>query len=79
MTLEHLEVAFYQEGLARFDEADFESAGLPSFARGSFVQISENEQTHASVLSEILGAGATQPCTYSLYVLLKYVYGQGRH
>ncbi|OCB87715.1 hypothetical protein A7U60_g5242 [Sanghuangporus baumii] len=65
LTLEHLEAAFYQEGLALFDEAAFEAAGFPAFARGRIVQISENEQTHVSVLSGILGPGATQPCNYS--------------
>ncbi|KAH8111740.1 ferritin-like domain-containing protein [Phellopilus nigrolimitatus] len=65
LTLEHLEVAFYQEGLAKFDEAAFEAAGLPPFARGRFEQISVNEQTHERVLTEILGPNATQACTYS--------------
>ncbi|KAI5117338.1 hypothetical protein M0805_001943 [Coniferiporia weirii] len=65
LTLEHIEVAYYTSGLALFDEAAFEAAGLPSFARGRFVQISENEQTHARVLTAAIGENATQPCNYS--------------
>ncbi|KAI5117337.1 hypothetical protein M0805_001942 [Coniferiporia weirii] len=65
LTLEHLEVSFYAEGLALFDEAAFAAAGLPAFARGRFLQISAIEQTHASVLTAAIGENATQPCNYS--------------
>lgn len=68
LTLEHLENAFYAEGLAKFDEAAFAAAGLPSFARGRIAQISQNEATHVETLEGILGADATQPCNYSLCV-----------
>lgn len=68
LTLEHLENAFYAEGLAKFDETAFAAAGLPSFARGRIAQISQNEATHVETLKGILGADATQPCNYSLCV-----------
>ncbi|EJD00087.1 uncharacterized protein FOMMEDRAFT_92122 [Fomitiporia mediterranea MF3/22] len=67
LTLEHLEVAFYQEGLALFNESAFESAGLPSFVCGQIIQISKNEQEHECVLTETVSnkLNATQSCTYS--------------
>ena len=67
--LEHLENAFYKLGLYLFDEDAFAAAGLPSFARGRIAQIAQNEANHVTTLEGILGADATQPCTYSLYVL----------
>lgn len=66
LTLEHLENAFYHEALGKFDEAAFQNAGLPEWARGRFVQIAAHEQTHVDFLATALGANATQPCTYSL-------------
>ncbi|KDQ58804.1 hypothetical protein JAAARDRAFT_47125 [Jaapia argillacea MUCL 33604] len=65
LTLEHLENAFYSGALAKFDEAAFESAGLPSWARGRFVQIGQHEAAHVAFLSAALGSAATQPCEYS--------------
>ena len=66
LTLEHLENAFYKEGLAKFDEAAFAASGFPEFVRGRMVQISENEQIHVTTLSGALGSDATQPCEYNL-------------
>ncbi|THH08551.1 hypothetical protein EW145_g2617 [Phellinidium pouzarii] len=65
LTLELVEVSYYTTGLSMFSEADFASSGLPDFARGRFVEISENEQEHARVLTAALGPNATQPCNYS--------------
>ncbi|PPQ70012.1 hypothetical protein CVT25_006093 [Psilocybe cyanescens] len=64
LTLEHLENAFYSGALAKFDEAAFARAGLPSFARGRFEQIAAHEQAHVKLLAGALGSSATQPCTY---------------
>ena len=74
LTLEHLENAFYQGALAQFDAKAFTDAGLPPFARGRFLQIADHEKTHVQFLSSTLGAQATQPCNYSLYVLSSYSY-----
>src|ERR1700677_5330308 len=68
LTLEHLENAFYLAGLAQFDQAAFDKANLPPFARGRFAQVAEHEMTHVAFLSAALGDQATQPCNYSLYV-----------
>lgn len=69
LTLEHLENAFYQEAMAKFDQQAFLDAGLPAFARGRFEQVADHEKTHVQFLSTALGDKATQPCTYNLYVL----------
>ncbi|KAJ7064717.1 ferritin-like domain-containing protein [Mycena amicta] len=73
LTLEHLENAFYSGALKKFSEADFEKAGLPTYARGRFAQVAEHEAAHVAFLSKALGADATQPCNYSLYVLLMHL------
>ncbi|KDR67493.1 hypothetical protein GALMADRAFT_79814 [Galerina marginata CBS 339.88] len=65
LTLEHLENAFYQGALAKFDAKAFTDAGLPSFARGRFSQVAAHEQTHVKFLSDALGDKATKPCTYN--------------
>jgi len=64
--LEHLEDAFYSGGMAKFDEAAFEQAGLPTFARGRFAQVAAHEKTHVHLLETALGSAATKPCTYNL-------------
>ncbi|KAF7338580.1 Protein rds1 [Mycena venus] len=65
LTLEHLENAFYSDALKKFSEADFQNAGLPSYARGRFSQVAEHEAAHVAFLSKALGDKATQPCNYS--------------
>lgn len=66
LTLEHLENAFYQQALAKFDQQAFLDAGLPEFARGRFEQVAAHEATHVQFLSDALGDKATRPCTYVL-------------
>ncbi|KAJ7696462.1 ferritin-like domain-containing protein [Mycena rosella] len=65
LTLEHLENAFYSGALAKYSREDFEKAGLPSWARGRFVQVAAHEAAHVAFLSGALGDKATQPCNYS--------------
>ena len=66
LTLEHLENAFYHTALANYTQQDFVDAGLPSWSRGRFKELAEHEQSHVDVLKSVLGANATQPCTYDL-------------
>lgn len=66
LTLEHLESAFYQGGLSKFDDKAFTDAGLPASARPLFSQIAEHEKAHVAFLSGALGANATKACTYDL-------------
>lgn len=66
LTLEHLESAFYTQGLAKYSEQNFLDAGLEPWARGRFVEIAEHESTHVSFLTKALGDAAVKPCEYSL-------------
>jgi len=68
LTLEHLENAFYKNGLSSYDNHAFEQAGMPSWERGRLAQIGQHESSHVKFLTDALGdgAGAPQPCEYSL-------------
>ncbi|KAF8322753.1 ferritin-like domain-containing protein [Cantharellus anzutake] len=64
LTLEHLENAFYTEGLKKYDAAAFRKAGFPDWVRERITQVAEHEATHVKSLEKKLGSAATQPCTY---------------
>jgi len=64
LTLEHLENAFYTQGLNKYSQSDFIKAGLPPWARGRFVEIAKNEAAHAAIIESVLGSQAVQPCEY---------------
>ena len=75
LTLEHLEYAFYRDGLVRFDEEDFTSA---MFIRGfggriisrvysNFELIRAHEETHVDTLTSVitsLGGTPVKECKY---------------
>lgn len=68
LTLEHLENAFYKEGLSKFSDADFMAAGVNPGFYNNLKQISSDEETHVTFLTTALsGAGVTpvQACTYN--------------
>lgn len=65
LTLEHLENAFYTQGLQKYTQQDFLDANLPTWARGRWNQIAQHESTHVSFLENVIGDQAVQPCTYS--------------
>jgi len=64
LTLEHIENAFYTEGLSRFTQKDFVDAGFPEWSYGRFKQIAAHEAAHVQLLEATLGDKATKPCTY---------------
>ncbi|KAH8992562.1 ferritin-like domain-containing protein [Lactarius hatsudake] len=64
LTLEHLENAFYTEGLSRFTQKDFVDAGFPDWSYDRFKQIAAHEAAHVHFLEATLGDKATKPCTY---------------
>lgn len=68
LSLENLEAAFYQQGLARFDSSAFQAGGYNASVRDRIVLIGAHEQAHVSALNTIIlarGAQAAQPCTYN--------------
>lgn len=65
LTLEHLENAFYTQGLQKYTQQDFLNADLPTWARGRWNEIAQHESTHVSFLESVIGDQAVQPCTYS--------------
>ncbi len=67
LTLEHLEAAFYRQGLQNFSQSDFEAAGYDSSFYETLVQISVEENTHVTVITEALessGSKAVAECSY---------------
>lgn len=67
LTLEHLEAAFYKEGLARYSPYDFKDADYPAAVPQRLAQIGAQEATHVTALEGILrsiGVEPTKPCTY---------------
>jgi len=71
LALEHLEDAFYREGLARFSQQDFDGQHLPGFVRGRVQQIGQHESAHVTFLTAALtaaGAPVSQACTYKFPV-----------
>lgn len=76
LTLEHLEAAFYVEGLRRFSQHDFKSAHflhgfgsrVSSTVYSYFQLIRDHEVTHVQTLSDVirsLGGTPVAPCTYN--------------
>jgi hypothetical protein len=75
LTLEHLENAFYRQGLEMFDHSDFEDAGVESdvtTGNGESVYsaievIGEHEASHAGVLSETTSLLGGEPVAEASY------------
>ncbi|KAJ3411117.1 hypothetical protein HDV05_002726 [Chytridiales sp. JEL 0842] len=70
LTLEHLEAAFYVQGLARFGPQAFQQSGYTPTVHQEFTRIASHESTHVEALSGSIqgafGQGmAVPPCTYN--------------
>jgi Ferritin-like domain len=74
LTLEHIENAFYTQGLSNFKQEDFVHAGFPDWSYGRLKQIAAHEAAHVEFLEGILGDKATKPCTYKLFVIMVFGY-----
>jgi len=67
LTLEHLEYAFYRDGLEFFDEEDVVNASFTSEDYERLGTIRDHEETHVETLSEIissLGGTPVSECEY---------------
>lgn len=71
LTLEHLEDAFYKQGLQNFTQHNFDS-GYPKNTYSEFARISMHEEIHVSTLIAVINASypgkAVPPCQYSFGV-----------
>ena len=75
LTLEHLEYAFYRDGLKRFDEKDFRSSNLfrgsGNFLRKTvyenFRRIREHEDTHVDTLKSVIRSLGGTPVPEATY------------
>lgn len=68
LTLEHLENAFYRDGLAKFDVANFKANGSDEATYGRVKTIASDEATHVEFLTGALTAAGAKPvaeCTYN--------------
>ena len=68
LTLEHLEAAFYAEGVKNFTAADFSKAGFngPNFYK-NLKEVARDETVHVNFLTKALTAAGVTPvaaCTY---------------
>ena len=54
LTLEHLEYAFYRDGLARFSAREFAAAGFGNRAYGRLKVIREHERVHVDTLTGVI-------------------------
>ena len=75
LTLEHLEYAFYRDGLMKFGEREFENArvfdGLGRYLRRSahenFVRIRNHEKTHVNTLISVIRSLGGEPVPEATY------------
>ncbi|KAJ6172442.1 hypothetical protein N7470_001509 [Penicillium chermesinum] len=68
LTLEHLEAAFYEEGLKNYTHDDFTKAGMKDPFYSNLKMVAMDEQTHVQFLTQALTAAGAQPvakCNYS--------------
>jgi len=68
LSLYHIELAFYGQGLSNFSAEHFANARYPPEIRERYLQIVANEQYHVETLSAILVAAGVLPvslCTYA--------------
>jgi rubrerythrin len=54
LTLEHLEYAFYRDGLEEFGEGAFTDAGFPSDAGSNLADVRDHEKTHVDTLTAVI-------------------------
>ncbi|CAG8119609.1 unnamed protein product [Penicillium salamii] len=68
LTLEHLEAAFYEQGLKNYTQADFVKAGLADPFYANLKEVASDEIEHETFLTSALKAAGAAPvarCTYN--------------
>ncbi|KAF9019880.1 hypothetical protein BGZ52_003021 [Haplosporangium bisporale] len=68
LTLEHLEAAFFKQGVAKFNASAFDAAGFNGTVRDRLIRIAEHENSHVSVLSNAITrmkGNPVPPCNYT--------------
>lgn len=61
---EWIELDLFHDGLARFTDADFTAAGLGPEARSLIEFMADQESSHATLLTNMLGERAPAECYY---------------
>ena len=67
LTLEHLENAFYRDGLEQFDEAAFEEAGFDAQVREYLALIGQHEQDHVDAITAAIEDAGGEPVAEGEY------------
>lgn len=67
LTLEHLEAAFYQEGITKYTEEDFKAVGLDNVFWTNLNTIAGDEKTHVEFLTTALQAAGATPVVANEY------------
>jgi rubrerythrin len=65
LTLEHLEAAFYQEGLKNYTQADFVKAGFKDPFYANLQEVASDETEHVSFLTSALKGMSPLPITHT--------------
>ena len=67
LTLEHLEYAFYRDGLDQFSEADFTDAGFNPAVFEFLGEIRDHERDHVDTLTSVIGDLGGEPVEEAEY------------
>ena len=67
LTLEHLEYAFYRDGLDEFSERDFAAAGFAAADYGRLVELREHEEAHVKALTDVIRRRGGTPVRAACY------------
>ena len=67
LTLEHIEHAFYRDGLEQFTEQDFAGAGYADVVRQYFEDIRDHELEHVETLTQVITDLGGEPVAEAEY------------
>lgn len=67
LTLEHLEYAFYRDGLETFSAGDFAAVGYAPNVRDYFIMIRDHEMEHVDAISSVIMDLGGEPVPEATY------------